>query len=91
MTSGARWEDVLWTDLKEMNIDEQFIVSGEWTTYITRGLLPDLARYRRFVLLDALSEEGVDSGVLADRLGGRRATIDRLASEARALRRDEAA
>lgn|SRR5574338_918293 len=91
MTSNQpHWEDVLWDDLLAMSPDEQIIASGEWITHITQTLLTRLGRHRRLAVIKALSEDGVDAAVLADRIGGRRTTLERLAAEARALRRDEA-
>lgn len=84
------WEEVLWEDLLTMSPDEQIIASGEWITHITQSLLTRLGRHRRLTIMKALSEDGVDASVLADRIGGRRTTLERLAAEARALRRDEA-
>lgn len=84
------WEDVLWQDLAALPPEEQIVVSGEWITHITQSLLTRLGRHRRFVVKEAISRDGMDAALLADKIGGRRSTLERLASEARALQRDEA-
>jgi len=84
-----RWEETLRADLNSMSADEQIITSGEWITHITRNLLTELGRHRRMVIWQELEDPDVDAGILADRLGSRRTTIERLAAEARLLRRGD--
>lgn len=85
-----QWQKVLWDELSQLSTDEQIIVSGQWITDISRNLLTELGAHRRRLIAEAVREEGVDDGVLADRLGSRRSTITRLAEQGRALLRDEA-
>lgn len=87
MTQPA-WANTLWTELNEMGQEDQIIASGDWITYITGELLVQLGRHRRLAIVEALKGD-IDEGVLADRIGGRRTTLQRLAAEGRTIRKHE--
>ncbi len=87
MTQPA-WADSLWAELNNLSQEEQIIASGDWITYITGQLLVQLGRHRRLAIVDALKGD-VDEGVLADRIGGRRTTLQRLAAEGRTIKKHE--
>lgn len=89
MTQPA-WANSLWAQLEDMSLEDQIINSGDWITFITGDLLVQLGRHRRLAIVEALKGD-IDEGVLADRIGGRRTTLQRLAAEGRTIRKHEEA
>jgi hypothetical protein len=83
----AKWEEMMWDELRSQPETEQIITCGEWITRMTQTLLPALGRHRRETVLEILGQEGWDYTRLADSIGARRTTIVRLAEEGRATRR----
>lgn len=86
---GWTWRDQLWEDLRDRSAVDRFVTSGEWITYVTQQLLPQLRRERRQAVLDLLAQDGWDALRIAETVGSRRTTIQRLAEEGRALLREE--
>lgn len=86
---GWNWRDALWEDLSQRSEVDRFVTTGEWITYVTQSLLPELRKERRRAVLDLLKKDGWDATRVAETVGSRRTTIQRLAEEGRALIRDE--
>lgn len=86
----THWSDEMWTELNEQPIDRQLVTAGEWITYMTQVLLPELGARRRENVLKLVEEEPGGSAVVAAKLGMRRSTIVRLIDEGKAARRAEA-
>jgi hypothetical protein len=83
------WQEQLWTELGQRDAVDRFVTTGQWITYVTQELLPELRKERRHAVLDAVRQEGWDSLRLAETVGSRKTTIDRLLEEGRALQRQE--
>lgn len=86
---GWTWKDSLWEDLSQRDEIDQFVTTGEWITYVTQSLLPELRKARRRAVVDLLKRDGWDALRLAETVGSRRTTIQRLAEEGRAILREE--
>ena len=86
---GWTWQDQLWSDLRERDEVNRFVTTGEWITYVTQTLLPELRKERRRAVVELLSREDWDALRLAETVGSRRTTIQRLAEEGRAILREE--
>jgi uncharacterized protein (DUF2461 family) len=84
-----RWEQTLWDELDELPADQQIIATGEYITHITQELLTQLGRHRRLAVVRALEPEGMDATRLAETIGSRPTTINRLAEEGRVIMRRE--
>ena len=83
------WQDRLWHELGEQDEVARYVKTGEWITYVTQTLLPELRKERRRAVVDLLAKDGWDALRLAETVGSRRTTIQRLAEEGRALLREE--
>jgi hypothetical protein len=84
-----RWEEEMWAELDAQSDTQQIITAGEWITYLTQKVLPDLGAHRRRKVLEVLAEPDMDATRLAESIGARRGTISRLAEEGRAIVREE--
>jgi len=83
----SEWVPALWDELDAMDKVDSIRIAGDWITYVTSHLLPDLATYRRTLMAELLKDPEWDATSLADRLGTRPSTVIRLASEGRTHRR----
>ncbi len=88
---GLKWQDVMWTELDEMTPLQRHVAAGEWITEMQQTLVPELAAARRESLLEAVEETGGDYYTIAESIGSRKSAVERLANEARALRREHQA
>lgn len=79
------WEGHLLHELNTMTEIEQIVACGEWITFMTQELLTQLADRRRAMVVAVLSREDWDAARLAETIGARRNTIQRLAEEGRFL------
>lgn len=86
---GWNWKDALWEDLQQRDEIDRFVTTGEWITYVTQELLPQLRKERRRAIVDLLKQDGWDALRVAETVGSRRTTIQRLAEEGRAMIREE--
>lgn len=86
---GWNWKDALWEDLRQRDEIDRFVTTGEWITYVTQELLPALSNERRRAVVTLLKQDGWDALRIAETVGSRRTTIQRLAEEGRALIRNE--
>jgi len=84
-----KWEEEMWAELDAQSDTQQIITAGEWITYLTQKVLPDLGAHRRRKVLEVLAEPDMDATRLAESIGARRGTISRLAEEGRAIVREE--
>jgi hypothetical protein len=82
-----KWQETMWSELDELEPLEQFAVSGEWITQMQQGLVPALAERRRAKLIEATEAVGGDYYLIAERIGSRKATVERLVNEGRAQKR----
>lgn len=81
MTIEDTWPQVLWDELSQYPPDRQFVLAGEWITYITHTLLPQLGVKRRENVLELVNADGQTAASVAAQLGVRRATMARLITE----------
>ena len=84
---SGKWQEAMWAELAELEPLEQFAVSGEWITEMQQNLVPALAGRRRAKLIEATEEAGGDYYLIAERIGSRKATVERLVNEGRAQKR----
>lgn len=84
-----KWIDALWDEVEQLDEVDQVVFTGEAITQITREVLPALGRHRRVAVVDILTKEGWDPGLLADTIGSRISTIRRLAEEGRSILKSE--
>lgn len=78
------WEDAMWAELEAMTPLEQHVACGEWITIMQQTLVPALAERRRVKLLEAAESMENDYWKVAEQIGSRRHTVERLVNEARA-------
>lgn len=81
------WQEALYTELDTMTPLEQYRACGEWITEMQQTLVPALAERRRTKLIEAAEAAGGDYYLIAEQVGSRKATIERLVNEGRAQRR----
>ena len=82
-----KWQDVLFAELDEMDPLQAYTTCGEWITAMQQSLVPELAEIRRQKLVQAAEANGGDYYQLAEQVGSRKATIERLVNEGRAQQR----
>lgn len=82
------WQEAMWAELEAMDAVEQVVATGEWITELTQVVLPALGQHRRRKILEVLSRPDWDKTRLAETIGSRSATINRLAEEGRAMMRE---
>lgn len=87
MAEIGAWKQDLWDDLDTMDPKKQFAVTGEWITWITQVLLPELGQRRREQVLVLIDDQGESPAYVASTLNVRRSTLTRLIDEGRASRR----
>lgn len=83
-----KWQDALWAELDEMEVLQQYTKCSEWITEMQQTLVPALAAHRRAALIAAVEAADMDYYRIAEQIGSRKATIERLVNEGRAMRRD---
>ena len=83
------WEEALWAELDGMSELDQIVKAAEWITSITQEILPALGKYRRRKIVELLAQDDWDATKIAESIGTRRGTINRLADEGRAILRQE--
>jgi len=77
------WVQTMWAELEQMPPGQRIVACGEWISMITRVLLPRLGLRRRTEILDMLAQPDWDARRLAETIGTRTTTINRLADEGR--------
>lgn len=85
------WETQMWEELNSLPAEQQIVVSGQYISLITHQVLTALSNFRGDAAERALAEVDGNAEVLADRIGSRKAVIERLASGARVRRRQKEA
>jgi hypothetical protein len=83
-----KWQDLLYAELAEMTPLQQFVACGELITQMQQELVPELAERRRQQLVKAAEENGNNYLYLAEMIGSRKATVERLVNEGRARLRE---
>jgi hypothetical protein len=89
--SQPEWLTRLWDDLTGMEPVDRIKVTGDWIIYVTQHLLPDLGTFRRQQVARLVAQPEWDPRRLAETIGSRTSTINRLASEGRRLDADTSA
>lgn len=79
----APWEQQLWAEIEALPIEQRVIVYAEAIMYITRELLSKLGDRRRELILQMLDQPDMDAMKVAELIGSRRKTVQRLADEGR--------
>lgn len=82
------WQDAMWQELRAMGPLERFVACGAWITQMQQEMVPALAEERRLSLVEEAENNGNDYLMLAERIGTRKATVERLVNEGRAVRRE---
>jgi hypothetical protein len=83
----SKWQEVMWAELDGLSPLQQFAISGEWIVEMQQDLVPALSRRRRAKLIEAVEEAGGDKYKIAELIGSRKATVERLVNEGRAQKR----
>ena len=83
-----KWQDAMWAELDEMDPLQQAVVCGEWITEMQQELVPAMAEKRREMLVQAADSNGNDYLRIAETIGSRRATVERLVNEGRSRMRE---
>jgi len=81
------WTRAMWAELERLPPEQRIVACGEWISMMTRVLLPKLGLRRRTEILDMLAQPDWDARRLAETIGTRTTTINRLADEGRAALR----
>lgn len=84
------WIEAMWAEVDNMSPLDQFVICGEWITTMQQELVPALAQRRREKLVEASEENENDYLRLAELIGSRRATVERLVNEGRSRMREKA-
>ena len=82
MTEPDTWKELLGAELQALPPEERFLRAGEYISWITYTLLPDLGAQRRDCIVD-LIDDGWDILRIAGHFGMRRSTVVRLLDEGR--------
>jgi len=82
------WQDAMWQELEAMQPLERFVACGAWITEMQQAMVPALSQERRLALLEESESSGDDYLKLAERVDSRKATVERLVNEGRAVRRE---
>lgn len=85
------WQETMYAELDQMDALQQFVTCGDWITQMQQTLVPALAERRREKLVEAADSNGNDYLQLAETIGSRRATVERLVNEGRARIRERGA
>lgn len=88
MTQQFDWEKAMWAELDAKPAVDQVSAAAVWISHITQKVLTDLATRRRDMVLQVLEQDEWDARRLAETIGSRRTTINRLAEEGRRARRE---
>ena len=83
----GEWQGAMLAELDAMDPLDDYTTCGEWITVMQQELVPMLAERRRGKLIEAAEANGGDYYEIAERVGSRKATIERLVNEGRAQRR----
>lgn len=83
MDYEPQWVHSLRTELEDLDPADRVRASGDWIVWVTHVLLPELGKYRRDQINQILAQSDWDSQRLAETIGSRTSTIDRLAREGR--------
>jgi len=79
----------MWDELADMSDPDQIVAAADYIAEITRTVLPALARHRRLTVVKLVERDGWDSRRVAETIGSRKNSVDRLVEEGRAIRRSE--
>jgi len=84
-----KWEDAMWAELEEMDPLARHVACGEWITMMQQEIVPALSVRRRLDLVDAAIAYEHDYLLIAEMIGSRKATVERLVNEGRAYQREQ--
>jgi hypothetical protein len=82
------WQEAVWKELEVMTPLERFVACGAWITEMQQEMVPALAENRRLALVEESENNDNDYLLLAERIGTRKATVERLVNEGRQMRRE---
>lgn len=89
MTEPETWKDLLRAELQALPPEERFLRAGEYISWITYTLLPDLGAQRRDCIVDLFDLNHWGTDKIATFFGMRRSTVVRLLDEGRAARKSQ--
>lgn len=84
------WEEAMWAELDALPEAERIVSIAEIITRMSQTLLPQLGDERRMLAVELVESHRYTAATLADSIGSRIGTIQRLLEEGRRLRRDRA-
>lgn len=85
------WEEQLWNELEAASPEQRIIMAGEVITRMSQNLLPLLGRERRLLAVALIQGGEFTYTSLAETIGARTGTVQRLVEEGRRLRKEELA
>lgn len=84
------WEETMWAELEALPEAERIVAIAENITRMSQGLLPLLGDERRLLAVRLVESKRYSIATLADSIGSRVGTVQRLVEEGRRLLRDRA-
>ncbi len=83
----TKWEERLWEEIDGTTGPEKIVLVGEVITHLMRNILPMLGNARRMTAVHLVESGEYTPTRLAESIGARPGTIQRLIEEGRKLRR----
>ncbi len=83
------WEEAMWAELDALPEAERIVVMAENITRMSQHLLPLLGRERRTLAVKLIESKTYSYSSLAESIGSRIGTVQRLVEEGRRLLREE--
>jgi DNA-directed RNA polymerase specialized sigma24 family protein len=83
------WEEALWDELDALPEAERIVAMAETITRMSQHLLPLLGRERRTLAVKLIEGKTYSYSSLAESIGSRIGTVQRLVEEGRRLLREE--
>jgi len=83
------WEEAMWAELDALPEAERIVAMAENITRMSQHLLPLLGRERRTLAVQLIESKKYSYSSLAESIGSRIGTVQRLVEEGRRLLREE--
>ncbi len=84
------WEEAMWAELDALPEAQRIVAIAENITRMSQTLLPQLGDERRLLAVQLIESKRYTAATLADSIGSRIGTVQRLLEEGRRLLRDRA-
>jgi DNA-directed RNA polymerase specialized sigma24 family protein len=84
------WEEAMWAELDALPEAQRIVAIAENITRMSQGLLPLLGDERRLLAVQLVESKKYTYATLAESIGSRIGTVQRLVEEGRRILRDRA-